>query len=136
MDVPPPSKFARFRFFKEPLPRHLPDGFIGLSQELAMQIEKEPPPTINEVILHVTQTMIKRNASFDVYVYGSFRSRFRAIDEFADYLVPLYMRSGILPLVKPLTKSEWALHYQKKGPALLRISRSGWLLNRLGKSNG
>lgn len=130
MDAPPPSEFARYRFFELPLPR-LPDRLIGLFRELAMQIEEVPPPTINEVILHATPTMIKRNASLDVYIYGSFRSRFRAIANFADYLVQFYMQSGILPLVKPLTRPEWTLHYQNKGPAHLRISRSGWLLNKL-----
>ena len=130
MKIPPPSEFARYRFFERPLP-HLPEHLIGLSRELAMQIEEEPPPTINEVILHATPTMIKRNASLDVYIYGSFRSRFKAIDNFADYLVPLYINSSILPMVKPLTRSDWTLHFQNKGPAHLRISRSGWLLNKL-----
>jgi len=132
MSIPPPSEFARFRYFDQIAPPRIPDQIIGLSQEVAFRVENEPPPTIREIILHATQTNIKRTGSIDFYIFGTFQSHFRAIDHFADYLIPLYLQSGILPLIKPLTIPEWLLHYQNKGPVLQRITKSGWLLNKIG----
>lgn len=136
MKIPPPSEFVQYDINKKDKLPHISDYIIGQSNEIASYINQKPPNNVNEVILHAIPFMIDRYGSVEFFVYGSFRSHFRMIDSFADYLIPFYLQTGILPIVRPLTRYDWQSNYMNKGPAYLRISKSGILLNRLGELYG
>jgi len=123
-----PGQITPYNFYRDLWPDsinpHLKDCFYLLNDSL----HSEQPDFISDLAIYSPRPWQFRPSFLDIYVFGGFRSRYKALARTAEMLAEFYLQNGFLPLVQPLTKKDWRLQIGIDGRIYRSLQTAGILL--------
>jgi hypothetical protein len=121
----PVTQFAAYNLYADRLPpRHAPI-YRGLLTEVRDRAPAGAPDTVTELVAAPARRWEQRSGSVNLFAFGSFRSEARTIIDLSDFLVPIYLEYGVLPIIRPITNPRWNRLVDSDAPEFLRIRNSG-----------
>ena len=122
-----PSEITPYNYYRDEFPsqldKHLRDSFYVLNDTL----QTEKPQFIESMAIYSPVWHYKPN-SINIFVFGGFRSRYKALVQTAEILAEFYLQNDYLPLVQPLTNKDWEIQVETDGRFFHSLSKSGMLI--------
>lgn len=103
---------------------HVKDSLHTLNDLL----QAHQPRFISTLAIHSPAHWRYRPPSLNFFVFGNFRSHYKALVKTAELLAEFYLQSDFLPLIHPLTRKDWQTQIEIDGEVYRVLSKSGLLL--------
>ncbi len=85
------------------------------------------PRSISDVILIPPRSWRMSSSFLNVFVFGSFRSDYRALVKVADILAQFYLTVDYLPIIEPITNKQYAILSSSQRPIIRDFHERGLL---------
>ena len=119
-----PLEVTPYNFYLDLFPpridKHFRDSLFILNDAL----HTEKPSFIESLAIH-SQYWYYRPKSVDVFVFGNFRNRYKALVQTAEFLAEFYLQHDYLPLIQPLTHKDWEYQVETDGRYFHTLRKSG-----------
>ena len=122
-----PAEVAPYNFYRDNLPSNM-DGYLKDSLfALNDTLRTERPKFIDSLAIH-SRVWYYKPTTINIFVFGGFRSRYRALVQTAELLAEFYLQFDYLPLIQPLTNNDWEIQVKTDGRFLYALRKSSILI--------
>lgn len=122
---------VRYSLYLEDVALPVPEMLRHIAEFSRTELETTVPQSVEAVVVLTYRSRAHREGpsrALRYLIFGTFRKKYPVTSRIAESLAPIYAEMNVLPLISPLTKSEWYQHIQYDGKAAKDISRRGLLI--------
>jgi len=121
------QRVAKYSVYDSAYPERVDQAYVTFALAVRDAAITSAPSTLSELAIVLPRGWYRRQRALDVVVLGSFRRPPRVILQVARLLAPIYLESGILPIVQPVVTREWLKAEETESEPFARVRERGIL---------